>query len=157
MTSSASSAEKETTTKITTSRFGEIEIIEEKIITMVSPFLGFPDERQFALLPHGPDSAFWWLQSIENPDLAFVVIQPAIINQEYQPAIPTTTLQELKATEREEVEILLILTIPQGHPEAMTANLLGPVILNAVQKMAKQILLDPAKYTPCWPVIQSQK
>lgn len=147
----------ETTTRVVTSRFGELEIIEDKVITMTTPFLGFPNERLFALLPHGPDSAFWWLQSMENPNLAFVVIQPAMINPLYQPVIPASALQELKAPTRQEVELLLILTIPQGQPEAMTANLLGPVVLNASRKLAKQVLLDPAQYSPCWPVFQTEQ
>jgi len=142
------------TTTIQTSRFGAIDIDGDKIITMATPLLGFPAERHFILLPHGPGSAFWWLQSTDNPDLAFVVIQPGIINPSYRPAIPAHLQQELHAQGAEELEILVILTIPKGQPEAMTANLLGPVILNPTHKLAKQILLDPAAYDPCWPVMQ---
>lgn len=156
MTMTVSRNEK-TTTTIATSRFGEIEINEEKVITLTTPFLGFPNEKLFVLLPHGPDSAFWWLQSTENPNLAFVVIQPAMVNPLYQPAIPASIMQELKAARKQDIELLLILTIPQGQPEAMTANLLGPVVLNAAQKLAKQVLLDPAKYSPCWPVFQKER
>jgi len=141
------------TTTIQTSRFGSLDIDEDKIITMATPFLGFAAERQFILLPHGPGSAFWWLQAVENPDLAFVVIQPAVINQHYQPAIPPHCQQELQATDPSELELLVILTIPKGQPEAMTANLLAPVALNPAQKLAKQILLDPSQYDPCWPVM----
>lgn len=142
------------TTPIHTSRFGPLDINEDKIITMTTPLLGFPAERHFILLPHGPGSAFWWLQATENPDLAFVVIQPAIFNPHYRPAIPGHLLAELQSHTEEELEILVILTIPKGQPEAMTANLLGPVILNPAQKLAKQILLDPAAYDPCWPIMQ---
>lgn len=141
------------TTTIQTSRFGSLDIDEDKIITMTTPFLGFAAERQFILLPHGPESAFWWLQSVANPNLAFVVIQPAAINQQYQPAIPPHCQQELQAAAQNELEILVILTIPKGQPEAMTANLLGPVALNPVKKLAKQVLLDPSLYDPCWPVM----
>ena len=142
------------TTTIQTSRFGRLDIDEDKIITLTTPFLGFADERQFILLPHGPESAFWLLQAVANPDLAFVVIQPAVINQQYQPAIPTHCQQELQAAGQNELEILVILTIPKGQPEAMTANLLGPVALNPTKKLAKQVLLDPSQYDPCWPVMR---
>ncbi|MDD5758337.1 MAG: flagellar assembly protein FliW [Desulfobulbaceae bacterium] len=141
------------TTIIRTNRFGNLEIDEDKIITMTTPLLGFAEERQFILLPHGPKSAFWWLQSVGNPDLAFVVIQPTIINQAYQPAIPPHCQQELQVASQSELEILVILTIPKGQPEAMTANLLGPVVLNPTKKLAKQVLLDPAQYDLCWPVM----
>ncbi len=142
------------TTTIKTSRFGSLDINEDKIITMTTPFLGFAEERQFILLPHGPGSAFWWLQAVDNPNLAFVVIQPAVINQEYHPAIPPHCQQELQAADQNDLEILVILTIPKGQPEAMTANLLGPFVLNPVKKIAKQILLDPSQYDPCWPVMK---
>jgi flagellar assembly factor FliW len=142
------------TITIQTCRFGPLDIDEEKIITMTTPFLGFTAERRFILLPHGPDSVFWWLQSVDNPDLAFVVIQPAKIVPQFQPAIPAQLRQEVQATTPEELEILVILTIPKGRPEEMTANLLGPVILNPIKRLAKQILLDPAQYDPCWPVMK---
>lgn len=142
------------TTTIQTSRFGSIEIEEDKIITMTTPLLGFEAERHFILLPHGPNSAFWWLQAVDNPNLAFVVIQPTIITPNYHPAIAPHLQEELQSHDKGELEILVILTIPKGRPEAMTANLLGPVILNPTKKLAKQILLDPSSYDPCWPVMQ---
>jgi flagellar assembly factor FliW len=139
---------------IKTSRFGEIEINAAKIITMTSPFLGFPDEKRYVLVPHGAESAFWWLQAVDNPELAFVVIQPAIINPQYAPTIHPAVVQELQADSPEGIELLIILTIPRGNPEQMTANLLGPVALNATKRLAKQVLLDPAHYSSCWPVFQ---
>lgn len=141
------------TITIQTSRFGDLDIDEDKIITMTTPFLGFAAERRFILLPHGPDSVFWWLQAVDNPNLAFVVIQPALIDPQYQPTIASHFQQELQVENQTALEILVILTIPKGHPEEMTANLLGPIILNPVQQLAKQILLDPAHYDPCWRVM----
>lgn len=141
------------TTTIDTSRFGSLTIDHDKVITLTTPLLGFPDERQFILLPHGPESAFWWLQAVANPNLAFVVIAPAVINPGYQPSIPTACQQELQAETANDLELLIILTIPNGQPAAMTANLLGPIALNPIKKLAKQLLLDPSQYEPCWPVM----
>jgi len=137
---------------ISTSRFGTIAIDDDKIINMTSPFLGFPDDKEFILLPHAPNSPFWWLQSINNPELAFVVIQPALLEVSYRPKISINIQQELQISNELDQEVLIILTIPQGHPEQMTANLLGPVVINTSKKLAKQVLLDPARYNPCQPV-----
>jgi len=158
MTSAPESTVSDQTQKLLlkTSRFGEIEINAEKIITMTTPLLGFPDEKRFVLVPHGAESAFWWLQAVDNPNLAFVVIQPAIINPQYAPAIHRSVVQELQAKDPEGIELLIILTIPQGNPKQMTANLLGPVALNATKRLAKQVLLDPSHYSPCWPVLQNK-
>ncbi len=142
-----------TLTTIQSSRFGKLEIETDKVITLTSPFLGFADAWRFVLIPHGPKSVFWWLQATDYPELAFVVIQPALIVPEYRPEIPRQLRRELQA-EDEELEVLIMLNIPQGRPEAMTANLLGPVVLNPAKKLARQVLLDPARYDPCWPVLK---
>lgn len=137
---------------VQTSRFGKITVREDKLISMTAPFLGFPESKQFALWPHGPESPFMWLQSLENPKLAFVVIQPAVLIPQYRPEISTHERKELGISHGQEPELLLILTIPKDNPQGMTANLLGPVAINPKKRLAKQVLLDPAKYDACWPV-----
>lgn len=141
---------------IQTSRFGDIEVEQDKIITMTSPFLGFPDDKQFIIRPHGTDSPFMWFQSITSPTLAFVVIQATTIIPDYKPAIPKSIKEELKCTTTNH-DTLLVLTIPQGKPEEMTANLLGPIVLNPEQKLSCQLLLDPGKFDPCWPVFANEE
>ncbi len=138
---------------VETTRFGQIEVDEERIITMTTPFLGFPESNSFVLLPHSSTSPFMWFQSLDNPKLAFVVIQPAVINPEYSPTINSQVSSELMVSAGDELELLLILTIPAGPPSEITANLLGPIVINAKKRLAKQMLLDPAKYDACWPVV----
>jgi flagellar assembly factor FliW len=137
---------------VATSRFGTLTIRPENIITMASPFLGFPDSHHFILKPHGTESPFMWLQSLDEPHLAFVVTSAAILAPQYKPAIPALVRQELDATEDDPLEILLILTIPHGDPLKMTANLLGPVMINSQKRLAKQVVQDPKVFDHCWPV-----
>ena len=140
--------------EVETSRFGRVRIEQDKIITMLSPFLGFPGSRQFFLKPHGDDSPFMWLQSLDDPKLAFVVVQPGIFLSDYTPPLQSFVLDELQVTPGSDPEVLVILTIPAGQPHEMTANLLGPVVVNVNKRLAKQVLLDPNRYDPCWKVIQ---
>ncbi len=142
----------ESTITINTSRFGEVNINQEKLITLASPLLGFPEDQTFALLPHGSDSPFFWLQSTSTPDLAFVVIQPSIINSNYNPSLPISVKHDLQSANEQSLDLMVILTIPAGKPQEMTANLLGPVVFNSDKRIAKQVLLDPGQYDPCWPV-----
>ena len=93
-----------------------------------------------------------WLQSLDNPDLAFVVIQPAVLIPQYKPEMSAHLKKELQLANGNEPDLLLILTIPKNNPQAMTANLLGPVAINPEKRLAKQVLLDPVKYDACWPV-----
>ena len=138
--------------KIQTSRFGTLEVDVEKIITFVQPFLGFPESTRFILHPHGPESPCMWLQSLDNPNLAFVVIHPALILAGYEPQISLHVKKELEADSGNELDVLVILTIPRDNPTAVTANLLGPVLINVNKRLAKQILLDPLKHDCCWPI-----
>lgn len=62
-------------------------------------------------------------------------------------------LDELEVKEPQQLELLVILTIPKGRIEEMTANLLGPVAINPLKRIAKQVPLDPTKYDPCWQVL----
>jgi len=141
---------------VQTSRFGPVEIDPAKVITMVSPFLGFPDCHRFFLRPHSENSPFLWLQSLDLPELAFVTIQPGLILPDYRPEIPESVRRELEMAPDSEPDILVILTIPAGRPADMTANLLGPVMLNVEKRLAKQVLLDPNRYDPCWPVFEAE-
>lgn len=140
------------TIQVATSRFGELEIDREKVISMTSPFLGFPDSKRFFLRPHSAESPFMWFQSLDEPTLAFVVIQSQVLIPQYQPAIPGNIRNELDTGPETPLDILLILTIPKNNPQGMTANLLGPLVINSVRRLAKQVLLDPTIYAPCWPV-----
>lgn len=140
-----------------TSRFGELEIDREKVITMTSPFLGFPGSKRFFLRPHSAESPFMWFQSLDDPSLAFVVIQSQVLIPQYQPVIPEKIRSELDVSPETPLDILLILTIPKNNPQGMTANLLGPLALNSSRRLAKQVLLDPTIYEPCWPVFTEDK
>lgn len=138
--------------KVQTSRFGVLEIDETKIITMTQPFLGFPDSIRFILQPHGPESPCMWMQSLDEPGLAFVVIPPSTIHSRYRPEITGYVKSELRADESSTLDILVILTIPRDDPSAVSANLLGPVVINVNKRLARQILLDPLKYDCSWPI-----
>lgn len=148
-------AEKELVT-VQTSRFGAIEVDPNKIITLTSPFLGFSESIRFILKPHAQDSPFMWLQSLDNPELAFVVISPTLLPKKYNPTIPRQTTNELDIQSNQELDMLVLLTIPAGNPLKITANLLGPLIINTTKRLAKQIVLDPKKYNPCLPLIQQE-
>ncbi len=137
---------------VQTSRFGTLEVDPDKIITLTSPFLGFPESIRFILRAHAPDSPFMWLQSLDNQELAFVVISSALLPEKYNPKIPKQTINELAIRSDKEIDMLVLLTIPAGNPQEMTANLLGPLIINTTKRLAKQIVLDPKKYNPCLPL-----
>jgi len=141
------------TTKLMTARFGEITIDPDKIITMTTPVPGFPESHQFIMRPHDKESPFIWLQSMDDPELAFIMISPTHLIPAYRPELPPAVMEELQIEEPQQVELMVILTIPDGRLEDMTANLLGPVALNPGKRLAKQVVLDPKIYDSRWQVL----
>ena len=147
----------EGTVTASSTRFGDIQVEKKSIITMVTPLLGFPDAHRFFLLPHRQDSPLMWFQALDDPDLAFVVVPPAAIVPEYQPPLWDLVQEDLQLSDRSDLELLLILTIPHGHPERMTANLLGPLAVNVNKRLAKQVPLNPLEYDSRWPVLREEQ
>jgi len=119
--------------KIKTSRFGILEIDENKIITLKKGILGFPDAKKFAIFPHSSKSPFYWMQSTEDETLAFVVIHPSVFCADYSFDIPDNVLEELEIKTREQVELFVIVTVhkpaSEGENVRVSANLLGPVVI----------------------------
>jgi flagellar assembly factor FliW len=135
--------------KVETTRFGPIEIDEEKVFLFEKGILGFPEDQRYALLPHSENSPFFWLQSLDSPDLAFVVINPALIVEDYSFEIPDEMERELELEESSQAEVLVLVTFRQGNGEKplhLSANLLGPLIINVKNRRACQAVLDPKKY-----------
>ncbi len=133
--------------KIETSRFGTLEVDEASIISFPQGLLGFPDEKRYVLLPHRENSPFLWLQSVDNPDLAFVTINPFTVNRDYSFEIPDNVQQELDIHDAANVQTLVLVTIRRdGSNPSVTANMLGPVVINTENKKARQLVLDPNLY-----------
>ncbi|MCC6544065.1 MAG: flagellar assembly protein FliW [Nitrospirae bacterium] len=142
--------------KLYTSRFGEIEIDEDKVIIFHSGLLGFADVKHYVLLDNmnNPDIPFKWLQAVNEPDLVFVVIDPLLLCPDYNSEIDEHVLRELNMNGLADCCIFVIVTIPHEMPEMMTANLQGPLIVNLKTGEAKQFVLLDDKYPLRYPLLQ---
>ena len=136
--------------KINTSRFGVLDIDDKKIITLKRGLLGFPDARRFALFPHGSKSPFYWMQSVEDENLAFVVIHPSVFCADYSFDVPDKVVEDLEIKDPGEIDLFVIVTIHKSssvkEKTRVSANLLGPVVINSSNMTGMQIVLDPGKY-----------
>lgn len=142
--------------KILTSRFGEIEIEAGAVIDVPGGLIGFPKEERYLLIRHKPDSPFFWFQALDDPDLAFVIVDPAVFKPDYRVPCPPLLLSSIQATNVEEISFFVIVTIPRGNPQGMTANLLGPLVINTKTRLGKQLVLDESKYSHRHPIMTSQ-
>jgi len=128
--------------KCTSTRFGSFEVRDESIVTFPSGLLGFPEQQRYVILDHDTEAPFKWLQSAEEPALAFVIMDPALFYPGYQIDVPADALAEIKAGEEEEPALVVILTIPSDDPGRITANLRGPLIISHQTKLGKQLVLS---------------
>lgn len=133
--------------RLDTKHFGELEIEDEKIINFSEGLLGFEDEKRFIIINNqDEESPFQWLQSVKNPDLAFVIINPFIVYPNYDIEIPKRTLKKLEIDNEKNIIIYSIVVVPKDV-EKMTTNLLGPVVININKMLGKQVILDDERYS----------
>ena len=132
--------------KIATFRFGELEIPEQNIIEFPKGIIGFEQFRKYVLLEREDSDPFCWLQSLEDPNLAFVVINPTIFFRNYKIEIHYKELEDIQVATLDNIEIFAIVTIPDDISK-MSANLLGPLVVNLNNKYGKQIVLSNSPYT----------
>jgi flagellar assembly factor FliW len=128
-------------------RFGDIEITDEDIVNFPEGLIGFPNSRRYVLLSAKPGSPFRWLQSLDEPALAFLCTDPAHYLPEYTPTISERHARDLKMTEDTARILLCTAAIPKGRPEDMTLNLAGPIVINAEVRQGRQIVLEDGAYT----------
>ncbi len=137
---------------IETTRFGALDVEERKVITFPEGMPGFEEHRLFTLVPHhtadgGKGSLFVWLQSLEDGGLAFLAMEPHQAFPDYAPRVPRAEMEALALTEEAaRPRLYSLLTIPQGDPSGITANLMAPVVVNPRARLAKQVVLNTDQY-----------
>ena len=138
---------------IKTTRFGEMEIDENRIIHFPEGLVGFPGDREYVLMEHKQGSAFMWLQSLTSPELAFVIMNPFQVYPNYLKDISPEEEKALKPGSNETIMIFGIVTIPGGRAAESTVNLMGPVIIDPETKEGKQVILAGSGYNHRHPLI----
>jgi flagellar assembly factor FliW len=127
--------------QLKTVHFGEIEINEEEIIYFPEGVPGFEDSKKYALIGNESNEAvFFWLQSIDTPDLCFVVTDPFMIYDRYAVDVEDEEVEVLGITDSKKVLTLTIVIIPENINE-LRVNLKAPILINVEKKLGKQIIL----------------
>lgn len=127
--------------KIVTTRFGEIEIEEKKIITFPLGIPGFVELKRYVLIDY--KDPIQWLHAVDDPDVAFIVINPFIIFPSY--AVDIRDDEELFLGIKQPADVV-VLTILNVANSIVTANLRGPLVMNSTNYLAAQILIDDERY-----------
>lgn len=131
---------------VKTSRFGEIEYQEEHVFSFIEGPLGFPGAKKFVILNHPNSSVFKWLQSIDEPEAAFVIAEPFLFFPEYEFDLEEADVKVLELKDPKKVLTYTILVIPPD-PRKITANLKAPVVINGDNRKGKQVVLMDQRYS----------
>ena len=137
--------------KAATRLFGEIEIDESKIITFEDGIIGFPDMKKFTLIfdkeKEGRPSISW-LQSMDEPEIAFPVMDPLFVCEAYNPSVEDELLKNLGTIKEDNLYVLVTVTVPQDIKE-LAVNLKAPIVINTDTRKASQIIVEddlPVRY-----------
>ena len=131
-------------TKIDTSRFGSIEVPEDSIVEFPEGLVGLHDYRRFVLIDR-PNSPMRWMQSMEMPELAFLVADPQMFVSDYRAEVAATELETLGDTDQESLAVGVICTVP-GNPADATVNLRAPLVVDIRSRRGKQVVLTDSEY-----------
>lgn len=141
--------------KLNTVRFGEIEVEESRIFDFKLPIIGFDELTKYVIVEPNKDTLFKWLQSTEDPSLAFPIISVASLDFDYSVDLSDNVISELSITNAESLLVMNITSIPQDNPKGTTINLLAPLIFNLDNQTAAQIVLSGSGYSINHPMFKT--
>ena len=126
-------------------RFGQLEVPDDKIITMEKPILGFEQVCRYCLVEVDEIRPFLWLQAVDEPALAFLVVNPLAFYPNYKIEVNSKEIGDLDIVRASSVETYAIVTVPED-PKEMSVNLQGPILINTENGRAKQLVLVNSDY-----------
>lgn len=145
--------------KVNTRKFGEISIDKEKALTMPEGLPGFPGYEKFVLLEDKNTAPFCWFQSMEEPDLALVIMDPLVFKSDYRIDLKKI-IKDLDWKDGVEEKLLTYVVINirgEGVNKSITANLMGPLVINPVIRQVAQVILSDPDYSYQYDVMQENR
>ncbi len=131
---------------------------EKGVITFPKGVLSFPHAKRFMILESNTEEPiFRWLQSLDDPSVAFVVADPELFVQDYWETIAIEDLRDCVLKPQEMPVFLVIVTVPADDPYEMSANLLAPLVLSPSTGVARQVVLSYSTYSSRYPVFEMVK
>ncbi|MBL8746640.1 MAG: flagellar assembly protein FliW [Phycisphaerae bacterium] len=130
--------------EVVTTRFGTVDIAEDRVITFPRGLLGFQQQRRYCLLQPNDDACFFWLQCVDEPGLAFVVADPAQFFPDYSVPVRPEQMQDLRLTSLEDSQVFVIVN---KVGDTLTGNLQGPLVINTLERIGEQLVIAEKKWT----------
>jgi flagellar assembly factor FliW len=129
---------------VKTTRFGTVSIAEDRVIAFPKGLLGFPEHTRFCLLEPADDACFFWLQSCDDPALAFVVTDPNFFVPEFSVPIRQEQMEAMKLPSLSDAQVFVIVN---KIDNSLTGNLQGPLVINTLTRTGEQFVLAEKRWT----------
>ena len=136
---------------IQTSRFGQMDVNPDRLITFEAGVFGFPRQKVYALIQTGEGSGFYWLQAVDTSDLAFVICDPRLFVADYNVPVKLDDLASIGLDETEHAQVFIIVN---KVGELLTGNFQGPLVVNVINRQARQLVLSDRRYSTRHPLIR---
>ncbi len=127
--------------------FGHVSYEENEKIHIINGLIGFESYTEYLPIPfHEDNDSLISLQSLEDETLSFILMNPFAIRSDYDPSPSENDLKELDVERAEDLSYYVICVIRDTVAES-TVNLKAPLVVNARNRRARQVILDQAEYT----------
>jgi flagellar assembly factor FliW len=136
--------------KTITTRFGEVEYDPENLLHFPAGLIGLPNLRHFIVMPNRKEGPLFWIQSVDEPEMAFVLTDPSNFFLDYQVVPETSERQTLRIDEGDDCFVLSVVTVPPD--QQITLNLAAPVLFSPKSNRAVQVILEDGRYSPKTPL-----
>jgi flagellar assembly factor FliW len=123
--------------RITTSRFGRIDVDADDILRFPSGLQGLEDCREWALLADASNDALGWLQSTNRGDVALAVVSPRRFVPDYQVRIPRSELSPLAISDMRQAQVVVVVGT---NGKSLTLNLKAPIVINLETRTGRQVV-----------------
>ena len=126
------------------SRFGEIEYDPHKTIHFPDGLIGFDQLRDFVVVPSAKEGPLFWIQSVDDPQIAFVLTDPTNFFLDYKVVPDESERTRLGLDADEECLALSVVTVHRD--KSVTLNLQAPILFAPGNHKALQVILEKTKY-----------
>lgn len=131
---------------VNTTRFGTLDVDPERMLIFPRGMIGFPHLKEYFFVPVPENDVFAWMQSKEDPDVAFLMVEPFLFFPDYEVNLSEDVCSFLEIKEPREAMVLTVVTIPPEGVKAMTTNLVAPVVINHTKGLGDQVVLESGGY-----------
>ena len=129
--------------EVCTTRFGTLDIAEDRVIQFPKGLLGFSQFKRYCLLEPNDDACFFWLQCVDEPGLAFVVTDPSLFVEDYDAPIRAEQMEDLSMARIEDAQVFVIVNKVGAE---LTGNLQGPLVINTLNRIGEQLVLADKRW-----------